>query len=547
MRDIRPNPRKRPPNVPPPQDAPPPSRPASKPAPRFSGAKVPIANVPVQKSPPPAKPPKPHMTPPGPAPAPTPLLHTAGQYARTTAGKIKGTLAPFARTGVSGEEVSKLRGKHPIKEKRAPALKMPWSSKGTNKAAKPAVPLARQPEAKPELSPSKQKRTPSPKPAARLGGRERLIIVMLFLLVIIIGGLAVYIFLPKADITLVLRTAPLLVDETVTIQAEGANDPGTIPGTSFFREVELTGAAPVTSTEFVGAKASGTVVLINRTFDEQDIKEQSRLVTEDGQLFYMQRAATIPPAEGSALGSTTVPVEAAEAGPNGNISEGHLNFAALDESSQTLVYAEVREPLTGGAGDLTSVVQEADLAAANDAAGEQARAQVEQDIRAELPDGWVILDESWVAEIADFATTAKSGEHLDTIPYSARATVRVIGYEADALEDFLRSELETRVDQEFMLFPGPIAFTKTVESVDWDQGSAIIAARVTHATIPDLSLETLKQKLSGRSEEEATQYLEGLPGVRGVSLKLWPFWATGIPRIDSRIYLDFQSEQGTSP
>ena len=535
MRDIRPNPRKKPPDVPPPQAAPESSnanQPVSsgqkpnppKPKPRFSGSKVPVANVPTPKLPsPPVQKPNPPR-----AAVPVPKLPNVGQQAKAAAAKIKGTLAPFARTGISNDEVSKLSRKKPT----------PKPPKAKTQPAKPAT--TREPA---DLPPSKQKRkAPAGKPV-RLGSRERLIIIVLILLVIVIGGLAAFIFLPKTDIRLVLRTAPLLVDETISIEAGDSSNPNAVPGTSFFREIEVVGSAPVTSTEVIGEKATGTVVLINRTFDEQDIKEQSRLVTDDGILFYMQQAVTIPAAEGSTLGSATVTVEAAEAGPEGNIGEQRLNFAALDESSQSIVYGEVREPLTGGAGNLVTVVKEPDLETARTVAGEQARSEVEQDIRSELPKDWIILDESWQSEIADFATDAQVDQRTDIIPYTARATVRVIGYEAKALEDVLRASLESRVEDEFMLFPGPISFTNTVDEVNWETGTATISTRVTHSTIPDLSLETLKAKLSGRSEDEASQYLQGLPGVRAVNITLWPFWATSIPRIDARINLDLEPER----
>lgn len=383
---------------------------------------------------------------------------------------------------------------------------------------------------------------PASRPRMRIGHRERLIVSALLALVIVAGLLAVLLFLPKAEIALALRTAPLLVDEKLVVSAQPVSDNVTIPGSAFFREVDVTGSSPVTSTEVVGEKAQGTVVIVNRTVEEQKIKVQSRLITEDNTLFYMQTDATVPAAS-SAPGRVTVPVLAAEAGEKGNIEAQELNFAALDEASQSLVYAEATAPLTGGSGDSVPAVAEADLTAARKAAQQTAQAQVEQQVRAELPQNWAILEESWTVELPSFESTAEIGAREETIPYSARAVVRVMGFEQASLEAHLREALERRLEQDYMLFPGPISFSKHVEDVTWEEGRATIAVRVTHTTIPRFSLESLRSKIAGYPENEAKQYLEGLPGVQSVALRLTPFWASSIPRLERRIIIEPQAER----
>jgi hypothetical protein len=378
----------------------------------------------------------------------------------------------------------------------------------------------------------------SSSPKMRLGYKERKIILILLGLGLIAIALAGIIFLPQAKIELVLATAPLLVDQQLTIRQGNPTLPNVIPGASFDREVSIDGVAPVLSTEIVGRKATGTVNVINRTIDEQQIVEQSRLVTDDGTLFYMQRHAIVPPSS-----SATVLVEAAEAGEQGNVSSGELNFAALDQSSQSLVYAEITEPLTGGSGEKVPVVKQEDLDQAKEAAQVAARQKVEEEVRAELDQGWTILEESWDMELLQFETGVATDDQRDSIAYAARVLVHVLSYQEAALEDQLKQALDAQLDQDYMLFPGPISFTKAVDSVDWETGEGKLTVRVTHTTIPALSLETLRDKLAGRSQDEATTYLNGLNGVESVSLKLSPFWVRQVPRIDRRIFIDLTADQ----
>jgi hypothetical protein len=121
--------------------------------------------------------------------------------------------------------------------------------------------------------------------------------------------------------------------------------------------------------------------------------------------------------------------------------------------------------------------------------------------------------------------------------------VRVLGYEEKVLEERLRKALNENLTREYMLFPGPLSHTATVEKIDWETGEGIVNVRVTHTTIPQLSVEALRDKLAGRTKEEATKYLQGLPSVQSVDIKLSPFWVQSIPRIHSRVNIDLQSDR----
>lgn len=382
--------------------------------------------------------------------------------------------------------------------------------------------------------------TPEPKEArrtsARLGYKERRIMAVFALVVLLLVGLAAVLFLPKAEIALTLQTAPLLIDQQLVLANRQTADASVIPGAAFVREVQIDGTIPVVSTQVVGEKASGVVTIVNRTTEEQPIKEQSRLVTGDGVLFYMQRHAIVAP-----NGTATVEVEAAEPGETGNIDSGRLTFAALDDSAASILYAEVNRPLTGGSGQQVKIVQEEDLAKTREAAGNAARQSAEEEIRDQLPKGWSLLEESWTFGSEQLTTTAEIGQQIDTIAYNGTMVVRVMGFEEAELERRLTAALEERLDQDYMLFPGPISFTKSVSSIDWEKEEAALTVRVSHTTVPDFSLDTLKEKVAGRPQAEAEGYLQGLRGVESATVNLSPFWVRSIPSIDRRIQLDLSS------
>ena len=186
------------------------------------------------------------------------------------------------------------------------------------------------------------------------------------------------------------------------------------------------------------------------------------------------------------------------------------------------------------------MVKEADIARARENAIIEARKQAEEEVRAELPNGWVALEESWQGEVNDFTTTATVDERLEEIPYTAQITVHVMGYEETALQKELQRALTAKLDQDYMLFPGPISFTKSLEAVNWETNTAEIAVRVTHTTVPMLSVDTLQDKLAGRDKDAALLYLRGLKGVKTANIELWPFWVRSVPTIMARVKVDIQ-------
>ena len=385
------------------------------------------------------------------------------------------------------------------------------------------------------LKPKKVKKNKPAKAAMLLGTKETKIALSLLAVVLLTVGIAAFIFLPSANIALSIQTAPLLVDQKLTIATNTASVPNAVPGTVFSQQVQIQGTSPVTHTEIIGTTAKGTVRIVNKTFDVQKIKERSRLATKDGAIFYLLTPAIVPASSGSSVSSITVQVEAADAGEKGNLTPQRLDFAALDDSAKAVEYGQVETPLTGGNGQQVKVVADSDIDAAHDAAKAQAKAQVEQAAHAQLQSGWSLLDESWDVQLSNFTPAQKTGDKADNITFTANATARVFAYQDSALATVLQTALSQHLDQNTTLFPGPLSFTKSVDAVDWDKGVASVTARVTHTTIPNISIDTLRDKLVGRSRDDATTYLQNLPGVQSATIKLWPFWVQGIPTIGQRI------------
>jgi hypothetical protein len=241
--------------------------------------------------------------------------------------------------------------------------------------------------------------------------------------------------------------------------------------------------------------------------------------------------------------SVRVPIEADEAGEEGNIEGQRLDFAALPTGARQVVFAETKERLTGGSGEEVAVVSEAEEKYARDEALQGVEELMEREMVGELPPGWELMRESWTVVLSTFSLGAKIGDKLPEVSYEGRAQAKVIGYEKVKLEELLKKRLEEELDKGYKLFPGELSYTVAVEGVDWDEAKASVKARVSHTTMPDISLETLRGKLAGRSLQDAKVYLEGIKGIKNVSIATWPFWVNTLPRVEGRMTVDLRSER----
>lgn len=388
--------------------------------------------------------------------------------------------------------------------------------------------------------PNDQQNSPQIQPV-RLGHKEHsiaLVFVGILALILVMAGI---VFVPRAEVHITIQTSPLLVDETISFSS--ANTENSIPISVFQKDLQVSGTANVMTKEFIGNKAEGSVDIINRTLQEQKIKAASRLITDDGTLYLMKTHAIVPPAASSTPSRVSISVEAAEPGPNGNNQSGILNFVALDKSSQNLVYAEIVNPLTGGSGSKIAIVRDSDIDNARDESKRQAREQATGSAQKELSAGWAILDESVETNIINFDTDTQNGQESDTISYTTTAHVQGLLYETNVLDQYLIKVLERKLDKDYMLFPGPLSHTISIESIDWEASTATAHVRITHSTIPTLSIESLSSKLAGRSVQQAQEYVSGLTGVQSVTVKTWPFWVKRIPRIEKRTIISIEPER----
>jgi len=364
-------------------------------------------------------------------------------------------------------------------------------------------------------------------PAVRL---YRRIAFTFIILTVALLGLVAYLSFVKAEIK--IYTDGIAVDTNFNIdvveenpgpnQAEGKFDERTYEKT---KEFSPSGEGV---TEL--AKAGGEVVIFNKHSSDQPLVATTRLLAADGKLFRIDSTVNVP-----AGGEVKVMAHADEEGPEYEIGPTKFTIPGLWAGLQEKIYAESKEPMTGGT-ITKSVVSEADLERSeNDLTAEIFNAAKEEMSSANVDPRF--SEGVFTYEITEKVSDTKPGDETDKFNVKIIMKVTGVFYNPVQMEKIMIAKIEEDVGPGYVI--GEIDKENSsleIESIDQEAGIANLAVHaVANALIKDSSDALKKDRLTGLKVKEAEIYLMGLPEVNGVEIKTHPFWVTRLPKLEDHI------------
>lgn len=296
--------------------------------------------------------------------------------------------------------------------------------------------------------------------------------------VLAVGALGVLCFvatlaiLPFSSVTVYLKhtVKDEQVEVTARAQQEGVDgERRMIPARIVERDVTLTKTFPATGSGNVGAqKARGKITITNTDTTSQPLVATTRFLAQDGTLFRLVNAVTVPAATGEAPGSVEALVVADKAGAEGNIGPTTFTVPGLSTSAkQGKITAASTAAMTGGGegGDGVAVVTADDLVAAKavteDETPEYVRARIMEVLR---PDEEVLVDGALsvtrVQSEADATANAAQKEFHYTTVTRTRAIV------------FSRKDIRAVADTVFAETLASYDATEPRVTVTYGEGSA---------------------------------------------------------------------------
>ncbi|TSC64338.1 MAG: Uncharacterized protein G01um1014106_173 [Parcubacteria group bacterium Gr01-1014_106] len=366
---------------------------------------------------------------------------------------------------------------------------------------------------------------------------------------ILLTGVVTFV-LPRARIQLALVTEPFTADFTVwldTSAVEPRAAAGAHPARLFRAEEVVEQEFSVETIVQKGARAEGSVDIVNETTAAQGIKARSRLKSASGVVLRTQRDVIIP-----AQGRAAVRVQAEEGGNAGNLEPQRLTFSALPAASQRILYGAVVQPLRGGTDNQVHQVSAADI----ERGSAELRASAERTLRERIaqetrsasfsapPERRTAFSKEELTRIVVNHPEVTPAAGTEASTFRLKATVRGEAFIADAqsFNAFIADLIRQRIAEEKEPARASTLDDLRVVDIRWDHGRAEFSLHVDTPLVPRIDLNTLRSRLEQRTADDATAFLRAIPGVRSAEVRLSPVWVKRIPGIPRNIHIETTTE-----
>lgn len=385
-----------------------------------------------------------------------------------------------------------------------------------------------------------------------LEGRTPLIIgsVGAFLLMIIGGLFALYWYLPQAEVVLIMSPQRLEKEFTLKLDPnlETANkEELALPAEEVTATFEGEKTKETTGTKPVGDPAKGEMTIYNQTSSKKTFSAGTEIIGPDDLTFSLDEDVTVAsesagPDYTKIPGKASVKVTALEIGSEGNLAAG-TEFKIGNYASSDFI-AKNESALSGGTSREIQVVSEDDQDKLLAELEEELKNKAIGELSAKVPGGKKLLEESLSTKVAEKSFNKKTGEETNEVKLSLKLEATALSYSEEEAQALIEEKIKDSVPSDFEYKREESEVSFTLDEVNKD-GSALFTAKLKAELLPKMDLEEVKKNLAGKQPGIGKTYLDNLPNVEGVTIKISPPFPRGLatfPRRASRIEIELRIE-----
>ncbi len=359
-----------------------------------------------------------------------------------------------------------------------------------------------------------------------------------FLLVVVV----IYFSFSRAMVTLLPKEEPVAIEYDAVIDASKTYDPSKldqVPGR--IESVEKEGSKEITN---VGEKtvpdiAHVKVTIHNEQGSAQGLLPQTQLVNADGIKFRTDAAVNVPGGSSVQVGAT-----ADAPGKEYNVGPSRFSIIKLSPELQRVVYAESKEPATGGEKTVTTVV-EREITAAQDALTSELEQQAQEELGSRLQATEQFIPEAVAKKILEKTASVEPGAQTDKFSVTVKAQFATVVFDENNLLQLSIAKLNASLPETKELVSyDPGSFKYEIDSFDQKKGTAKLSAQLSGLARPRLSNDLFdKAAIKGLNRAELADHFKKFPDVDRIDVHFTPFWVLAVPTIPENITIEI----GTSP
>ena len=341
---------------------------------------------------------------------------------------------------------------------------------------------------------------------------------LLILLFVFIGLFILVWTVPKAKVSLEFQAKLIehsFVTELITQSVEAS--------------ATETLSASTTGTKIVGDKATGSVSMSNALDIPKNFPAGTTIFSPSGLKFILDSDVLVASASGSAgnlvVGKSTAKVTASQVGTELNLSSGTI--FRIGTFAVTQISAQNDQAFSGGSSREVKAVAKADVESLRNQILDKAKTNAKQQLMDKTTSQKLILDSITTQTISE-DLNHKIGDSADNV--SLKLTVQSKGVVVDNIDltKIITTEITPLIPSGFLsqsIEISNLSIKKSKGSVSQISVSAVakVAPRID-------SLDVIKE-ISGKSLDSARKYLQSLPSIVKIDIKISP----SLPIITSRL------------
>jgi hypothetical protein len=293
--------------------------------------------------------------------------------------------------------------------------------------------------------------------------------------------------------------------------------------------------------EEVSTKASGTIIVYNNfSATPQKLIANTRFESQDGHVFRIQDAISVPGitnnASGSVPGSLEVKVYADTAGEDYNIGLSDFTLPALKGDSRfEKIYARSKEPMTGGFVGLKKIVNSEEKERVKEEIKDELTKDLFKEASKSLADGFVLYQDALFIEFQDLPD-----ENVDDkVLVRQKAILYGVLFDRQILSEYIAAETLTDYPKGNVLIENldDLDFTVLDKSSTkpWLSGEITFTILGNPLIVWQFDENKLREESAGKLKKEIRAIMTSYSSILKAEIQVSPFWKRRLPENPERI------------
>lgn len=341
---------------------------------------------------------------------------------------------------------------------------------------------------------------------------KRLFFFVLVLLVFIAAALfAAWWYYPKAKVTIFVAPRALRETKEVVMGEDVETDFENLSLRAKPISLEQAGerTTSATGTKVVGEKATGKVTIRNGTASGIKLKAGTVLKGSGDLLFTLDNEASISAATSpSSPGSATLAASAESIGDEYNIAKDSTFSVSNYPSSEVDAIADTE--FSGGSSREITAVSQDDLDKLEKELIDQLKEEGQSKIKEEIDGNQELITGSVQVEDIQREFNHKVGDESSTVKLNATVNFIALTVDKESLFNLAKDVLGATIPDGYALKDDQLNYS--YDLISEDDGKFFFDVRFEANLLPQIDVEDITSKISGRYPSQASEYLSNVPG-----------------------------------